>query len=50
MKRPSSGGRGGWSVAGGAGRDHSALMEVEVDKVCNNMYMYTYTLYDASSV
>lgn len=27
-----------WSVAGGAGRDHSVLMEVEVDKVhvqCN---------------
>ena len=31
------GGKGGWSGAGGTGRDHSVHMEVEVDKV--HMYM-----------
>lgn len=31
-KKVPPGGRN-WSVAGGAGRDHSVLMEVEVDKV-----------------
>ena len=32
--RSGGGGRGGgWRTAGGPGRDHSVLMEVEVDKV-----------------
>lgn len=31
-KKVTPGGRS-WSVAGGVGRDHSVLMEVEVDKV-----------------
>ena len=39
-----SGGRGGWSGTGGPGRDHSVLMEVEVDKVtCTYTYSFTTT-------
>lgn len=38
-KAPQSG--RSWSVAGGAGRDHSVLMEVEVDKVQCHEYPYT---------
>ena len=46
-------GRSSWSTAGGAGRDRSVLMEVEVDKVrvpvclhnyINKLYIHVYTL------
>ena len=40
-------GRSSWSTAGGAGRDRSVLMEVEVDKVrvpvCLHNYINKYT-------
>ena len=42
---PSVGGRGGWQVTGGPGRDHTVLMEVEVDKV-HDTISYTHGLMD----
>lgn len=42
-KRSALGGRGGvpvdWKQAGGPGRDHNVLMEIELDKVCGRLLM-----------
>lgn len=54
-KKVSQGGRS-WNVAGGAGRDHSVLMEVEVDKVhvhynvCAHTHVHVCAAYRAHGI